>query len=238
LLRCLESIRLQTYSNIQVLFVDDDSDYSREYKKNILAFFDKDDVVIWRKERAFSLKNAYELIHEYCEQEDAVVFNLDADDWLYSNESIKTLMNLYMLHDWYFSYGDCFIWSGSDEQQILASKLGEHNKKYPKDVSTARSFRDYPFLPLHPRTWKVHAFKSISKESFLNKRGDWLQYCEDQAIFFPLLEMYFTKCGVVSQPLSVYNVENPNSDSKIELISSLNDELEIRGKQRYEAQDN
>ena len=237
-MRCLESIRFQTYSNIQVLFVDDDSDYNREYKKNILGFLDKDDVVIWRNERFFSLRNAYELIHEYCDQREDIVFNLDADDWLSSRESISILMNLYAENNWYFTYGDCFIWSGSDKQQVQASMVGEYNKKYPKEVVEEKLFRDFTFLPLHPRTWKVHAFKSIPKEAFLSKSGQWLQYCEDQAIFFPLLEMYYSKCGVISQPLTVYNIENPNADSKIELISTLRDELEIRSKPRYEAQDN
>jgi glycosyltransferase involved in cell wall biosynthesis len=235
--RCLESIRKQTYSNIQVLFVDDASDYNREYKKSILSLLSPSDVIIWRKERFYSVRNGYEVIHQYCDQPEGVVFSLDADDWLASEQSIGVLMQSYAKNNWYFTYGNCFIWSGDDSTQVLASSIEELNRAYPKKVVENKSFRDHPFLPLQPGTWKVHAFKSIPREAFLRKNGKWLWYCQDQVIFFPLLEMYFPRCGVISEPLSVYNKENPNSDSKEQLIASLKDELEVRSKQLYAARD-
>lgn len=231
--RCLESILVQTYPNIKILFVDDASDYSREYRKKIKALLPKSACALWRNNRYYSLRNAYDAIHTFCDDDNAVVFNLDADDWLVGPESISLLMKEYQRHNWMFTYGSCYIWSGDTQLTTLPSD-SEQNKRYPDHVIRQNSFRDYDFLPLHPRTWRVQAFKSIPIEAFKDSQGEWLRYCEDQAIYFPLLEKYSDMCGVLALSLSVYNQANPMSDVSTQLIESIKDELEIRRKPRYE----
>lgn len=231
--RCLESILVQTYPNIKVLFVDDASDYSREYRKKINSLLPTNARTIWRRDRVFSVRNAYDAIHSFCEDDNGIVFNLDADDWLVAQDSISKLVKEYQQHNWMMTYGSCYVWNGGEELSCLP-KDSEQNKAYPERVIRNNAFRDYDFLPLHPRTWKVHAFKSISLDAFTTSQGEWLKYCEDQAIFFPLLEKYPRRCGVLKVPLSVYNQANPMSDVHTQLLESIQDELEIRRKQRNE----
>ena len=60
--------------------------------------------------------------------------------------------------------------------------------------------------------------------------GSWLQFAEDQAMFYPMLEIAKGKYAVMSKPLYVYNIATKNSDNKQNLIRLLKDELIIRRK--------
>src|SRR6185369_3329773 len=109
--RCVQSILSQTYPNLTILFVDDASDYTKELQKNLRSLL-KHQVVVWRKERYYSVRNAYELIHTYCEDPEAIVINLDADDWFSGPDSVSKIVEFYQRKKCVLSYGDCFIWSG------------------------------------------------------------------------------------------------------------------------------
>jgi glycosyltransferase involved in cell wall biosynthesis len=235
--RCLRSIREQTYLNYTILFVDDASSYPRSLKQTIESLVNDNGIVQWNQERLFSVQNGYQMIHDYCDEADGIVFNLDCDDWLASSSSLASLVKSYKTNHWVFTYGNCYIWHSDDLPLVLATDIGTFNHAYPPEVIKERSFRDYPFLPLHPRTFSVAAFKSIQVESFQRENKTWLSFCEDQAIFFPLLEMYATRCGVLTDPLTIYNESNPNSDKIQSTIELLKDELEIRRLPRYAPKD-
>ena len=98
------------------------------------------------------------------------------------------------------------------------------------------SYRLEPFYPLHPRTWKVWLFKKIKKEDFHRPNGTWLQYAEDQAIFFPMLEIANGNFEVIKAPLYVYNMTTQHSDIKENLLGLLKDELIIRKKTKNETE--
>jgi len=207
-------------------------------------------VAIWRKERYYSVRNAYELIHTHCKDPEAIIINLDADDWFAHTTAVAKLVQHYRREKCLFSYGDCYVWNESHQQQInwkdevfkhhdfsqlpIASKSMEaSNVRYSRKIERTNTFRDTPFLVLHPRSWKVHAFKQIPKEAFLRKDGSWLQFCEDQAIFFPLFEMFPNRYAVCTTPLAVYNKANLAADIKLYRLETLRDEIEIRRKPKY-----
>lgn len=191
-------------------------------------------MAIWRKERYYSVRNAYEVIHKYCDDPNGIVLNVDADDWLAGPKAVATLVKHYREQRCLFSYGDCFIWSGDDNHMTLASETMPFcNVPYSNPVRKQNAFRNVPFVVLHPRSWKVKAFKKIPKDAFLRRDGSWLQFCEDQAIFFPLLEMFPKLYSVCDTPLSVYNQENAAADIKMYRLETLRDEIEIRRKQKY-----
>ncbi|MBW7955196.1 glycosyltransferase family 2 protein [Patescibacteria group bacterium] len=232
--RCLESILNQTYKNVTILFVDDASDYTKEVRKRINHLL-RDHVVVWRKERYFSVRNAYEMITTFCDDPDGVVVNVDADDWLAHRTALKTIIQFYKTEHCLFSYGNCYVWQGQDLDRLpIASEvMPACNIPYSKDVIKNRTFRSVPFLIYHPRTWKVAAFKSIPLDAFKRSDGHWLQFCEDQAIFFPLLEMYPKQWYFCPTPLSVYNQANISADIKLHRLETLRDEIEIRRKTPY-----
>jgi glycosyltransferase involved in cell wall biosynthesis len=234
--RCIDSILSQTYRNLTILFVDDASEYTREVKKSIRERLGMH-VCVWRTERYYSVRNAYEMIHQYCQDPQGIVINLDADDWFSTPESVSIIAKNYQEKKCLFAYGDCYLWSGRDENELpIASKvMAPCNIPYLPEVIKNNTYRDVQFMPLHPRTWKVHAFKKIDVSSFQRSDGSWLQFCEDQAIYYPIFEMFGQHGAVFSEPLIVYNQANQLADIKVNRIATLKDELEIRRKPRYES---
>lgn len=173
------------------------------------------------------------MIHQYAYNPQGVIVNLDGDDWLYDKHVLAYIARTYQKNDCWLTYGDCVLWDGKNESKTVSSWKPYTNIPYPKSVANQKAYRKYPFLPLHPRTWKVWLFKKIRKEDFFRPDGSWLQFAEDQAIFYPLLEMSNGKYHVFKKPLSVYNNASNISDLKINTFGLLRDELIIRKKQAY-----
>ncbi len=233
--RCIESILNQTYQNLTILFVDDASDYTKELQKNIRQRLQRH-ICVWRKERYYSVRNAYEMIHCYCDDSQGIVINLDADDWFSTPDSVSTIVKHYQQRKCVYAYGDCYLWNGQDEHNLLIASqvMVPCNIPYSAEVVTHKNYRDVQFLPLHPRTWKVYAFKKIDLSAFQRSDGNWLQFCEDQAIYYPIFEMFSSVGAVFAEPLIVYNQANQLADIKVHRVATLRDELEIRRKPRYE----
>jgi hypothetical protein len=108
------------------------------------------------------------------------------------------------------------------------------NLPYSKSIKKNNSYRREPFYPLHPRTWKLWLFQKIHKKDFLRPDGSWLEFAEDQAIFYPMLEMAGENFVTIKKPIYVHNFEHKNSDIKRNLLGLVKDELVIRKKPRYE----
>lgn len=233
-LRCLQSILAQSYADFTILFVDDASDYTKQTRKKINSLL-KGHVAVWRSERYFSVRNAYEMIHQYCHDPAGIVINVDADDWLAVDTAIAQIVNFYQQKKCLLSYGNCYVWKGEDLPRLpVATDLMPFcNVPYPAEVVRDRSYRDVPFVVDHPRTWNVAAFKKIPIDAFQRADGSWLELCEDQAIFLPLLEMFGDRCYCSSLPLAVYNQANQSADIKVNRLETLRDEIEIRRKPKY-----
>lgn len=73
------------------------------------------------------------------------------------------------------------------------------------------------------------------KSDFLRPDGTWLRFAEDQAIFYPLLEMAGGNFETIKKPIYVHRFEHQNSDLKANLVGLVKDELIIRRKPKYEA---
>lgn len=224
----------QNYKNFRILFVDDASNYTTGQKKYIGKKL-QGHIVRFNKERQHSLRNAYEMILTFAKNDDAVVLNLDADDWLIDKNVLTEIANTYNRTGCLLTYGECKIFENNELTNKPSRVLKEHtNIPYPERIIKTNSYRKYPFLPLHPRTWKVWLFKKIKKEDFLREDGSWIEFAEDQAIFYPMLEMSNGRFCVISIPLYVYSIETQHSDTKQNLIGLLRDELIIRRKKPYE----
>lgn len=212
------------------MYIDDNSEYTTKQKKYITQKL-QNHIVIFNSIRKYSVRNAYEAIHEHATKSESVIVSLDGDDWMHSRHALRFLNVFYKIHQPMATYGSCLAWKNN-----ALLKIGNkfENKKYPTEIIANGLFRKHPFLPLHPRTWKTKVFKQIRKEDFLNDQGDWLKYCEDQAIFFPILEMYPKKVLRIPKLLSVYNLDTTQSDNKTHFYEQIQDEIEIRTKTSYE----
>jgi len=233
--RCIDSVLMQTYKNFKILFVDDASGLTatqKSYIKNKL----KGHLVKFNKKRLYSLRNAYELLKGCPDNENAVVFNLDGDDWLPNGHSLEAVAKTYASKKaCLLTYGECLVWdNGKLSDQPAHFILPNANLAYPKSVITSGMYRREPFYPFHPRTWKLWLFKKINKTDFLRPDGNWLQFAEDQAIFFPMLEMSGGNFQRIDKPIYVHNFEHKHSDLKANLFNLVKDELIIRIKPKYE----
>lgn len=233
--RLANSIFSQTYTNFKILFIDDASNYTKEQKKYIGHKL-RGHIVIFNKVRKYSVFNIYKMLHEYAPNNNAVVVNLDGDDWFFNDKVLEYLSKVYRGNpECLLTYGECVFWDGEKNSNPSRFVKKHINIPYPQKVAIENSYRRYPFLPLHPRTWKVWLFKKIKRADLLRPNGSWLQFAEDQAIFYPMLEMAAGRYKVIKIPLYVYNVSTKHSDEKENLIGLLRDELIVRKKKPYAA---
>ena len=231
--RCVDSILNQTYKNFKILFVDDSSNYTKKQKEYIRKKL-KNHTVVFNKKRKFSVFNAYKMLRKYAENNDAIVLNLDGDDWLLGRMVLEYLAKVYSENpECLLSFGECVFWDGKKNSTPSRFVKEYTNIPYPKKVIRQNSFRKYPFSPLHPRTWKVWLFKKIRKQDLLRPDGTWLEFAEDLAMFLPMLEMAAERYKVIKIPLYVYNISSKHSDVKDNLLGLLKDELIIRKKKPY-----
>jgi glycosyltransferase involved in cell wall biosynthesis len=233
--RCIDSVFEQTYKKYKIIFIDDNSGYTprqKNYVKNKL----KGHIVKFNKQRLYSLRNAYGALYGLRGGKNAVVFNLDGDDWLLSKSCLETVAGVYEKDKkCLLTYGNCLIW---DQGKIIGKPpkllIPYANLPYCEGIIKNNSYRKEPFYPLHPRTWRLWLFKKIHKKDFLRPDGRWLRFAEDQAIFFPMLEMAGGNFATIKKPIYVHNFEHENSDIKRNLLGLVKDELVIRKKPGYE----
>ncbi len=231
--RCIDSVLEQHYSNYKILFVDDASNYSAQQKKHIKDKL-RGHIVVFNKIRNFSLKNGYYMIHKYAHKKDAIVFNLDGDDWLIDRNTFRHVSDIYNSDkNIWLTWGGCLVWNGTKLTNI--SQNGEFciNGQYPRSIIKNNTYRTYPFLPLHPRTWKVSLFKKIKMSDFKDTDGNWLRFPEDQAMFYPMLEMSNGHHKVIKRNMYVYNMEHCYSIVNKYPLETMKEELIIRRKKHY-----
>ena len=176
------------------------------------------------------------MLQEYTSNDNAIVVNLDGDDWFFSDKALEQIYKVYSDNPkCLLTYGECVFWDRGKNSTPSRFVKKYINIPYPQKVVKKNSYRLYPFLPLHPRTWKVWLFKKIKAADFLRPDGSWLQFAEDQATFYPMSEMANGRYKVIKKPLYVYNVATKHSDEKGNLVGLLRDELIIRKKKPYVA---
>ena len=234
--RCLESILTQSVSNYTILFVDDCSDYPKSQLQTIKSLL-KGHTAIFNQEQKFSVRNGYELIHDYIDDDEAIVVNVDGDDWLASPDVLKIVGDTYQNDRCLLTYGNCYYHQpGSRFHNQVATNIHPNaNTRYPLEVEREARYRMSHFRPLHLRTWKAGLYKKIKKTSFLRPNGEWMRCCEDQAMFFPMLEMANGAYSVIQQPLYVYNRENTFNDDKQNPRDRLVDEVLIKKQLPYQS---
>ena len=224
--KCINSIKSQTFSDYKVFLVDDMS--TDDTVKIIEGLIDGDDrfILIKNDEKKFKLRNMDELImdEEIFDDED-IIIELDGDDWLFDNNVLNLINEKYTSNKNLWLTNGSFIYSNG--RFGFASKVNYQTVR--QDVFTFS----------HLRTWKVHLWRQIEEESFLDESGNYFTSAADVAYSFPMVEM----CGsthyeFIPQILYVYNEENPYNDHKNEspgggLITQTKIAQKLKNEKKY-----
>lgn len=236
-IRSIQSALTQEYNDFKILFVDDASDYTREQQQTIRSML-KGHVVVFNQKRKYSPRNGYEMIHKYVDQNGALVVNLDGDDFWVNSRALKRISEIYQRTNCLLAYGECrLVLPNLSWKSFLPSNLifKGHNTRYDRRVEVGNEYRQDPiFRPLHPRSWKAEVFKRIEKEAFLDNEGNWLTTCEDQAMFFPMLEMSGGRYAVDNKILYGYRWDYFGNNYRYQPEVQRRDEQLIRSKKPYQ----
>lgn len=248
----LDSIITQKYTNYRIIYIDDHSKDGtctgvEKYLQDLgidfryIQFDDSfsDDIpaitkafvevvnrehhfitLITNTNRCGALANLYRAIHSCKDNE--IVVTVDGDDWLYHDEVLKQLNEVYSSKDIWFTHGTLieYPWGNVTWSEPIAPEAIEED-----------SFRKFK-CPSHLRTFYAWLFKKIKLEDFLYK-GKFFPMAWDMAIMFPICEMAKEHHMYISEVTYVYNMANNLNDNKVD--PQLQNELDrmIRNKEHY-----
>lgn len=204
----LNSVLFQNYSNYRVIYVDDLSsdgtgDLVKNYVKEVAP--DTNFMLIKNTERKLALRNFYDVIHSYCD-DDEIIIVVDGDDELKHNDVLSRINSLYSNNNVWFTHGSC-IFKSNNQRCSWGMPI-------PDSIIEKNEFRAWPHGPTHLRTFYAWLFKKIRKED-LQIFGKFFPVTYDVAMFLPMLEMAGDRHMFVSEVLYVYNDMNPLNDHKV-----------------------
>lgn len=201
---CLNSVKIQTYGNFEVIFFDDcsqDKTYQiaseivgedKRFKLNKLGE---------RKTKSWIFSN---LVDKEVDNNDIVLF-LDGDDWLAHENVLKEISEYYNEYFPWVSYGGMVVWDGGDDV-----KNGyPQNTPYSPQVLHQREFRKDDWRSSHTKTMLGFLWKSIIKSNFVSKQDDrYILGGDDLVIMFDAMEQCLpaaNKIGRFDFTTYVYN---------------------------------
>jgi len=222
----LASVLNQTYTNYDVLYIDDAST-DKTYNQALAIVGDLPNWKVVRNNtnmrRGYNLNPYNPLIIDFMESDNDILLFVDGDDWLYEETTLEKLNKLYNDKNYWMTYGSFICYP-------TAAIGNPQNTPYSNEVHMHNGYRRDTWRASHLRTFKWHLYKQIKKEDLIyTKTGEYYYHAEDLATSFPCLEMCPTdKIGVVPFLTYVYNVSQDNRD-RVE-----NDKLREPGGYQYE----
>ena len=229
ILKCLESVHYQNYSNFECFIIDDVStDKSSTKIKQFIS--DKDNfTLITNEDKKFALSNiAHVLNGDNLLGEDVNII-LDGDDWLSSYNVLSYLDKIYTEEKNYMTYGTYIYYP--------QGKIGVEPSEYPEQVIKDNLFRQDMWRASHLRTFKHHLWQRLSMDDLKGEDGNYYQTAYDQALMLPLLEMSSERSKYLDKIMHVYNRTNPLNVDKVKQQLQYNTSLKIRKKKPYKRVD-
>jgi hypothetical protein len=192
----------QKLTEFKMYLIDDVSDDNTVKIIKDLIRSDDRFILIENKEKKFKLKNLDDLLMDDKRFDDEdIIVELDGDDALFNSNSLSTIDDIYNKDKNLWITNGSFIYSNG--------QFGFSDK-----VNTD-TIRNDVFKFSHLRTWKVHLWRNIDEESFLDNDSTYFKSAADVAYSLPMVEMSGDKhYKFISDILYVYNEENPFNDHK------------------------
>lgn len=184
----LDSIFKQKYKNYYIIYFDD---CSTDGTGELVAAYIKDHgleskiMLILNEERKYKMANQYYAIYNFCEDNDIVV-ELDADDWLAHRYVLEYLNNMYTDPNIWLTYGQ-FIYYPSGQ-------IGD-SAPVTKAMIDSDNFRSLRWCYTGLYSYYAWLFKLVKKEDLIYKAkknkfyGKFTPLATDASIIFPMLEM-------------------------------------------------
>jgi glycosyltransferase involved in cell wall biosynthesis len=191
------------------------------YELEILAYDDASDDGTWeriaeqsrrlqirrfRGERNMGPAFARDFLLRHVEDRSAVCVLLDMDDALLPH-ALATLERAYRDNP------DCWLTYGN-----WINQRGEANAEgiYAPEEIDARDYRRQSvFKFTHLRSFRRFLYDKVTPEHLQDQTGEWLRYCSDVGLLFPLVDQC-RSANVVAfeQPLYLYNQYRPTGTQK------------------------
>ena len=216
ILRCIDSVATQNYTNWTMYLINDASTDSAKFAINHKLKTLPEDIrskitVITNNENKGAVYNQINTIKNVFGL-DTIVMLLDGDDALINDNNIFNFYNnLYADGKTDYSYGSC--WSEADNIPLIA-------QPYPKAIRDSKSYREYKFnwgMPYpHLRTFRRELLNNIDDSVFKDENGEWFKAGGDNATFYNIIERANPdKIKVVQDIVMLYNDKNPLNDYKV-----------------------
>lgn len=221
----LASIFDQLYKNYHVIYIDDcstDDTYSLVKSYIYQRHMEHKVLLLHNEKRQGALCNQYHAIHQ-CKDTDLIII-LDGDDWLFDNQVLPFINNMYANPNVWLTYGQFMLYPAKESGWCA---------QMPEHIVKGNKFREHGFIPGHLRTFYAGLFKQIKKEDLMYE-GDFFSMSGDIAAMFPMIEM--ARDGhfrFISRLLMIYNDANPINNYKVVKGLERKLDLEIRQRHRY-----
>uniref|UniRef100_A0A6C0ESM2 Glycosyltransferase 2-like domain-containing protein n=1 Tax=viral metagenome TaxID=1070528 RepID=A0A6C0ESM2_9ZZZZ len=194
----LESVFIQRYPFWRIIYIDDsstDDTYNLVSKYIIEKNFQNKVTLIKNKQ---NMKQAYSRYIGYnmC-QDDEICCMLDGDDWLFDENVLIKLNEIYKRENLLVSYGNFYYF-----QENKITNLSGF-QEYTKEEIKQNKYR-HKWISQHLRTCEASLLKTIPK-SYLKYENEWLKCSTDIAEMWWVLEISQGRHANVQFPTYVYN---------------------------------
>lgn len=200
----IDAIVNQTYTNYEVLFVDDaSSDTTFEIAEYLVGTNDKFKLIkhTENKTKAYTFT---EHLPAFVNDDDVVLF-VDGDDWISHHDVFEYVAKYYVQHKSWVAYSKFIHYPSLTETEV-------HGRPHPDTIIRFNLFRQYPFIASHLKTMKGFLLKKINKEDF-KFQGNYVRFADDVALMYAALEMAPSdRIGVMNVVAYVYNESQSNKE--------------------------
>lgn len=222
-------LKFQTYKNFEVYFVDDASpDNTVELLSKAVDGDSRFHIHVNEERIGSPLGNIIKGFDLANPKDEDIIVNIDGDDWLSSVFVLDYINSVYTMNpDYWLTYGTAQLYP-------QGNLIGHVNIPMPDSISDTNSYKKYPFITSHLRTYKAGLFKKIDRSDFIDKRtGKIYQEASDLALMFPMLEMAGKdKMIRIEDPTYILNRENALNEANVNLQKQKETEFAIRTQQK------
>ena len=221
--QCLRSITSQTYPHWEA-YVTVDPCGDRTFERALVGQGDDARIVVTRNRTPlYSMANLVRAIARSQAQPEEVIVVLDGDDWFYTDQALQVIVNTYLRHDCWLTYGS---WVPNVDDGYVG--------QWPPYPEGTTDFRRHPHRATAVRTWKKWLWDWLDDGDLRAADGQYFRVTEDQAVMLPLLEMSGTgRAKHIPTILMIYNRATAYSCDKIRSHELRANEAYIRSKAPY-----